>query len=407
MLIECIECRLPVSDMAVSCPHCGYPMKQCRQAKEAAPKKKRMRLPNGFGQISEIKGRSLRNPFRAMITVGHREDGKPICRPLKPRAYFPTYNDAYKALTEYNSAPYDLESDITVKQLYEIWFAEYSRSISSKTSISQTKAAWKYCTGIYDMRVKALRPRHIKKCMDEGTAMFRNEPRTAPPKVKARIKTLFNLMLDYAVEYEITDINHSRSFRLPDEIKKELSTVKSGHIIYTDDEMLTLWNHTQDRCVCMVLVQCYSGWRPQELLTLRVEDVDIDNLTFRGGLKTEAGRNRTVPIHSRISGIVKRYYEQAAEHGSIYLFGRENNTAEPLSYMQFSRAYSAIRECIGVSELHRLHDGRTHFVTAAKRYGVDEYAIKYMVGHKITDITESVYTKRGSEWLREQIEKIR
>ena len=28
-----------------------------------------------------------------------------------------------------------------------------------------------------------------------------------------------------------------------------------------------------------------------------------------------------------------------------------------------------------------------------KKYGVDEYAIKYMVGHAITDLTERVYTK--------------
>ena len=134
MLIECTECGLKVSDLAASCPHCGYPMnKEVRRRSPA--KKKRMKLPNGFGQISEIKGKNLRNPFRVMVTVGRREDGRPICRPLKPRAYFPTYNDAYSALCEFNRAPYDLESDITVKQLYEIWFAEYEKSISYKSSM--------------------------------------------------------------------------------------------------------------------------------------------------------------------------------------------------------------------------------------------------------------------------------
>ena len=56
---------------------------------------------------------------------------------------------------------------------------------------------------------------------------------------------------------------------------------------------------------------------------------------------------------------------------------------------------------------HRPHDGRTHFVTAAKKYGIDEYAIKYIVGHKIADITEKVYTKREMEWLKEEIEKLK
>lgn len=43
----------------------------------------------------------------------------------------------------------------------------------------------------------------------------------------------------------------------------------------------------------------------------------------------------------------------------------------------------------------------------SKKYNVDEYAIKYIVGHAITDITEKVYTKREFDWLRSEIEKIK
>lgn len=65
MLIKCPECNLQVSDKALACPHCGYPLKP--EIKKAKIKKtKRRRLPNGFGQISEIKGRALKKPFRAM-----------------------------------------------------------------------------------------------------------------------------------------------------------------------------------------------------------------------------------------------------------------------------------------------------------------------------------------------------
>ena len=55
----------------------------------------------------------------------------------------------------------------------------------------------------------------------------------------------------------------------------------------------------------------------------------------------------------------------------------------------------------------RQQDGRKHFVTKCKDAKVDEYAIKYMVGHKISDITEKVYTAREFEWLRTEIEKIK
>lgn len=47
------------------------------------------------------------------------------------------------------------------------------------------------------------------------------------------------------------------------------------------------------------------------------------------------------------------------------------------------------------------------YITMAKRDGVDEYAIKRIVGHRIKDITEEVYTDRSIEWLRSEIEKIK
>ena len=70
-------------------------------------------------------------------------------------------------------------------------------------------------------------------------------------------------------------------------------------------------------------------------------------------------------------------------------------------------SFIAIRNALRLDPAHRAHDGRKHFVTMAKKYGVDEYAIKYMVGHKITDITEKVYTQRDLDWLKAEIEKIR
>lgn len=42
-----------------------------------------------------------------------------------------------------------------------------------------------------------------------------------------------------------------------------------------------------------------------------------------------------------------------------------------------------------------------------KKYNVNEYAIKRIVGHKIEDITERVYTERSENWLIEEIEKIK
>ncbi|WP_370866829.1 tyrosine-type recombinase/integrase [Flavonifractor sp. DFI.6.63] len=410
MLTQCPECELPVSDKATACPHCGYPMKPSEKQKKPRKSNKRRRLPNGFGQISEIKNRNLRNPFRAMVTVGKTPDGKPICKPLKPESYFATYNDAYAALVEYNKNPYDLEPSITMQELYDKWLPEYEKTVKSTKSAT---SAWAYCSGVYKMRVMDIRARHVKGCMEEGVAVIRGKEQHPTATMKNQIKSLFNLMLDYALEYELVDRNYSRTFNLTEETVKEIQSVKKEHIAFADEEMDLLWaNITNKRGIDILLIQCYSGWRPQELGLLELKDVDLENWTFQGGMKTDASENRIVPIHSRIQDLVLQKYQEAEALGSPYLLNwadtnNRNRKNLKLTYARYQKAFERIRDELKLNPNHRPHDGRTHFVTMAKRYGVDEYAIKYMVGHKISDITEKVYTRREFAWLREEIEKIK
>jgi integrase len=412
MLTKCPECELQVSDKASSCPHCGYPLQPVAKPRKPRNKNnKRRRLPNGFGQISEIKNRNLRNPFRAMVTVGKSSTGRPVCKPLKPESYFPTYNDAYAALVEYNKNPYDLEVSITVKELYEKWSEEYFPTLKAQSSIRAITAAWAYCSSVYDMRVLDVRARHIKGCMDDGNTTVRGTEKHASASTKGNIKSLFNMMLDYALEYEIVDRNYARSFNLSDEVIKEISTVKKSHINFTNEEMKLLWDHADDKqYVDIILIQCYSGWRPQELGLLELKDVDIENWTFKGGMKTEGGTDRIVPIHSKIRALVMRKYKEAEALGSVHLFNYKNKTSRKntlFTYHRYQKIFARIRDELKLNPEHRPHDGRVHFVTSAKEYKVDEYAIKYLVGHTISDITEKVYTKREFDWLKEEIEKIK
>lgn len=66
---------------------------------------------------------------------------------------------------------------------------------------------------------------------------------------------------------------------------------------------------------------------------------------------------------------------------------------ENITYQKLNKAYADFHG-------HKPHDGRKTFITLAKKYNVDEYAIKYIVGHSISDLTEL-------DWLREEIAKIK
>lgn len=387
MLVKCPECSLQVSDKAVSCPHCGYPMTPKTKYKRRA---KRRRLPNGFGQISKINDPNLRNPYRAMVTVGKTPKGRPISKILKPKGYFASYNDAYAALLEYNKNPYELASDITMRELFDQWYGPYAESLSVSSG-EGLKNAWKYCGGIYDMKVRNVRIRHLKRCIEEAE----RDGTPATPSVKYHIKSLFNVMFDYALECELVDRNYAKEFTLPKEVTKQRAENKKSHIPFTDEEMEKLWDCDLEY-KDLILIQCYSGWRPREMLGLKITDVDIENWTFTGGSKTSAGMNRTVPIHTKIRELVKVKYEPDNE----YLF-------EGIDYGKYRYHFGRIVKHLGLNPEHRPHDPRVHFVTMAKKYKVDEYVIKRLVGHTVDDVTEAAYTKRDIEWLREEIEKIR
>lgn len=399
MLTKCPECELQVSDKAITCPHCGFPL--VKEAKPKAHKKERMRLPNGFGQISRINNKNLRNPYRAMVTVGYNENGKPIQKVLKPQGYFPTYNEAYEALVKYNTGTIKIEKNCTLKELYDEWSIYYFKSLESESSKRTVESAWNRCSILYRMRVTDIRAIHIKNVIESADT----------PNMKSRIKSLFNLMLDYALEYELVTTNVARTFELSKDTLKDIEAARIPHVSFTDDEMDTLWKNISTPNVDILLIQCYMGWRPQELGNITIDNVDLENWTIIGGMKTEAGVNRIVPIHSCIRDLVKANYDKAVSLNSPYLFNctdtvtHKNNTK--LTYDKYRHRHEAIVKDLGLNPSHRAHDGRKMFVTMAKKYNVDEYAIKKCVGHKVSDITEAIYTDRDLNWLCSEIEKIK
>lgn len=394
MLTTCPECELPVSDKAQTCPHCGYPLKTTAPSRRKTSR--RMRLPNGFGQISELKGRRLRKPFRAMVTVGKDASGKPICKTLKPVGYFSTYNEAYAALVEYNKSPYDLGESILMSELYERWSERHYKTLTGDSLVKSYKTAWKRCASIKDMRVIDVRPRHMKICIESAPT----------PNTKKVTKILLDLLFDYAVEYDMVDRNYARSFKLDKAIGKDAASNRKQHVSFTNENMHTLWGHVGDTpYVDAILIQCYMGWRPSELCALRIADVNLEKRLIVGGMKTSAGVRRTVPIHENIQTLVERRYADAAANGSEFLFRCPDSGNGVLTYEKYRTRFASLMKKFGMDG-HLPHDPRKTFVTMCKKAGVDEYAIKHMVGHSISDITESVYTDRNVDWLFRELSKV-
>ena len=126
-------------------------------------------------------------------------------------------------------------------------------------------------------------------------------------------------------------------------------------------------------------------------------------------MKTKDGKNRIVPIHSRIYPLVEKRYLESVNDNSEYLITQHfRNTTRviQMNYDTYLTGLQAIVKELGLNPEHRPPDARVRFVTAAKNAKVDEYAIKILVGQHIQEITEKTYTKSDLDWMRDEIEKI-
>lgn len=373
-----------------------------------------MKLPNGFGSVHKLSG-NRRKPWRARITDGweYNKEKDKMVQIYKTVGYYATRQEALTALADYNKAPYDLDTDgITFSEMYDKWTEEYFVKLKTLSSIRTIQSAYSYCSGLYRMKVREIRTYHLKECIDKGYVIVsvgkdKGKKRFASANMKTRIKSLFNLMFDYAMEHDIVTKNYARLFSLDDEIVKQKNIDKKEKVPFSDEEVKVLWDNVNKvPFVDMLLIGIYSGWRPQELATMKIENIDRDKNTMFGGMKTSAGENRYVPIHPLIKDLVQNRYDEAKRLQSDYLFNdQDGQQGTTMTYDKYRRRFEKVISRLKLDN-HTPHETRHTFITKAKKYGIDEYVLKLIVGHSIEDVTEKIYTHREIEELHREIEKI-
>lgn len=395
-LLKCPECQHDVSDKAAACPHCGYPMNSPTSTKPRIRNGKPTKLPNGFGTVYKLSGKRSKL-FRAVKTdkwIFDTTTGK--SKQIRYTiGYYATREEAMIALADYNENPYDIKTDsITFSEVYEKWNKNYFPTLSSPSSIRTITAAYTYCNGLYNMRMRDIKVSHL-----EGTITNAD----VGDSTKGRIKSLFNMMYKYAVAHDIVEKDYAQvMFANGNPIKRDRA---KDPLPFTQDEIESLWNNLKIPFTDMVLIGVYSGWRPQELSILKVADIDLENGTMKGGLKTDAGKNRIVPIHPVIKPLIENRMKEAIAMQSEYLFNDVNGQqGAHMTYDKYRNRFKKVMNRLKFD--HRPHETRHTFITKAKACNVDEYILKLIVGHAIEDITEKVYTHRTMEQLRKEIEKI-
>lgn len=370
---------------------------------------------NSEGSISYDKRRKR---YRARVTVGweiNENTGRTRQITKDLGSSFKTKGEASRALAEYLKNPFDLSNkDITFSQLYEKWFEQFI--VDHQSHEYRIKSAYKYCSSLYNKKIREITIIDMKSCINNGKIIetrgkFKGQEKLASPSTKESMKYLFNHLLQYATEARLIERNYAKDFTLDKKVFTEKELNRKEKNPFSHDELKKLWNSIEFIPFAdMIIYACYSGWRPGELIKLKVMDVDLENGFIKGGIKTTAGKNRVVPIHSLVSPIIERYYNEATKVGSEYLFNDiSKKKGIGLSKDQYLSRFNKVMKQLNFREEITPHYTRHTFITMAKSRDVNmnEYILKLIVGHDIGDLTEHVYTHRELQDLKEEIEKIK
>lgn len=336
-----------------------------------------MKNPNGYGSVVKLSG-NRRNPFTVRKTIGWNEKGHPIYQTV---GYYPTREAGMIALAEYNRCPYDVEvNKITMKELFDKWL-ERSSAKMSKSTASSLKSAFNHCKAVQGMKYREIKAFHMQDCIDNCGCGY---------STQWAIKNLFGHLDKFALELDVIMKSNAQ-------LTTAESVPETKKIPFTDEEVEKVWNIQNDEWVDSVLFFLYTGYRIGEMLTLKTENIDLEAQTIKGGIKTKAGKDRIIPIHSKILSIIQKRFEQ----GNEYLFSYNGKKMAASQYYVF---WNAIMEQCGMK--HTPHECRHTFRSRLDSAGANKVCIDLMMGHKSKEVGERIYTHKTLAELKEAIELI-
>lgn len=386
-LIQCPECSGQISEKAVICPHCGFPVRDC-SISTSTPRKARKRRPNGSGTVVKLSGRR-KTPFQVRVNTRIDVNGYPAYDVI---GCYPDRVSAGIALAEYNKAPYDPNDRKKMFcEVFASWYqwkykAQHTAPGRKTSSQNCMIAAYKKCSSLHGMAMWDIRAQDMQDILDQAQLSH---------ATLEHIRNLFRQLYRYAVQFELVAKDYSQYTR----ITKEDDDTQG--VPFTLEELRLLWAHRELSFVDTILIYCYSGWRINELARMPMENIDLKAHTFTGGLKNRYSRNRTVPIHSAVYGMVCRRTE-----GQFKSLIYHDGTRE-ISEQRYRECFNTALQACGIQTEHTPHDCRHTFNMLLDNAGVDRVTRYRLMGHKGQDINENVYTHKNLAQLREAVEAIK
>ena len=379
MICRNLKCGREIPEDVVFCPWCGK--------KQQLPKQKTKSRGNGLGSVYKLPD----GKWCAAKTVGWVVDPLPADAPpgtvphkrrVTVKRRFRTRKDAEAALPgltaadrrpRTGTATQRKRTSITLRELFNQWEPTHQRD---RSTMNCYRAGFRLFADLWFQRMDDIDIDDLQECMDSSDAGRRT---------KENAKTALGLVYKYGIPRNAVpkDRNLAQFLRIRD---ADDGSSRTG---FSAEEQAKLWAAARegDEDAKMVLCHCYLGFRPSGFLQITVSDYNAAEKAFVGGIKTDAGIDRTVTVSPKIQPWVDA---RIAAAGAGYVFGQDG---QQMTIKRYRVIFYALLQRLGIDNpvdeegRHRLtpHACRHTFATLMKRAKGSDTDKLALIGHTSTE----------------------
>ena len=359
----CTKCKADLPDGALYCFLCGK--------KQGPPQRKHRKRANGSGTVYKMPGNRAK-PWAAKrnnIFIGS----------------YKTYAEAAKALERTTDADINDKYNLTFTQIYELWKPVHAREVTA-SQMGAYASAYKNCTELHDMKFRALRK------SDFQAVVLKLEAADKSKSTCEKVLQLFGQLSKWAMDECIINQNYAQNVRTT-------AQQKSTRQPFTNADIKAM-QKSQNPAADIALILIASGARPNELFSVPLINCHEDY--FIGGSKTEAGKNRVIPVSPVGLAAYQKLRRQAIEKRCQFLIDAYEGNRTVSNYTK--RDFKSLMKELG-REGMTTYNCRHTFVTLAVNAGVPQAKLMQIVGHVDKTITDR-YTHMDAQALVSAVSKI-
>lgn len=351
-----------------------------------------MKSSNGAGSIIKLKGKR-RKPYavrgKEYLDMETGKYKKPYIAYFETKKEAETFRAAYLANNEEitKQMTKKKEKTMTFEEVYTLWLDSKRPKESTSRNYTSYFNNSKKLHKIDLKNINGIMLQNIFNNLDLSSGTLRN------------LRSFWKMIFDFAVLNDFCTKNYAEHLTLPIEVKGKKTGDRKR--IFTQEQLNILWKNIYKdkyKIIDIILIACYTGLRANELLNIKIENVNIEAQYIDIiSSKTNAGI-RQVPISNKVIDLVKKRYIPKNK----FLFLRYDN--EVYKYDAFDYHFRILMEELEFN-YHTIHDCRHTFATMLSDLEIDKELIRKMMGHTNYKITSDVYIEKSIKKLVEAVNK--